>query len=651
MEVTENLAKLLGKEHFSRQLQPRLVGGHCCTSLMRIPFDADSPHRAELGELITEAIEVETELRAVQAKRTALFARAYELADREGSALTSDLGADVNTDAGALTGATFNASGGPAEPDSARGIATRQERAHRIVRAELAAALRLPEWAVGNDLAYATDTVSHCPTLHAEHAQGHITEKHVRGVIDAGRIIGIRATEQIGTTLTDADGKLLSEPAAIAEITRRYLAFDEQLIPHARTLTSTQLAPVAKRLAEKLAGVSFDDRHRIAKRNRTVTLTELDDGMCSLAAKLTSVEGHAIFDRLTQYAKRLQERDIAAGGARANPSPSARANSSIIGATAMAATAGSVAAAALKRPLSEARADSFVSLLLNGDLAESDKSAKASAGISGKKLGPRVAARIQVIVPVSLTGLLGTRNSGSKDTGAAGGTGHTRDREISSQSLALDGWFQPELVGVGPIDTGTAKRLMHDTATWDMVTVTDGTDITDGACENCSHASRSNTTGDVLGVDGYRIPAAIRRFLNARDPHCRFPGCTHLAYRCDIDHTIAAEAGGPTATNNLAVLCRGHHTMKHHGGFAPTQHDNGLLTWELPSGRLYTSTPPSKVTFNTMLERPDFAALAAKYVKQHPYGQAVWDSPPDAATGPPKPTEPTELPKASAPPD
>jgi hypothetical protein len=40
---------------------------------------------------------------------------------------------------------------------------------------------------------------------------------------------------------------------------------------------------------------------------------------------------------------------------------------------------------------------------------------------------------------------------------------------------------------------------------------------------------------------------AMRNYVNARDRHCRFPGCLVTAIRCDTDHTIPHQAGGPTA--------------------------------------------------------------------------------------------------------
>jgi hypothetical protein len=60
---------------------------------------------------------------------------------------------------------------------------------------------------------------------------------------------------------------------------------------------------------------------------------------------------------------------------------------------------------------------------------------------------------------------------------------------------------------------------------------------------------------------------AMRDFVDGRDRHCRFPGCTRSATVCDNDHTIPAEQGGPTCPCNLSPLCRRHHRLKQARGW------------------------------------------------------------------------------------
>ncbi|MEO9202728.1 MAG: HNH endonuclease signature motif containing protein [Mycobacterium sp.] len=100
-----------------------------------------------------------------------------------------------------------------------------------------------------------------------------------------------------------------------------------------------------------------------------------------------------------------------------------------------------------------------------------------------------------------------------------------------------------------------------------------------------------------LTADTYRPSAKLRRFLTLRDGRCRHPGCNRSAARCDLDHTIPAEAGGPTTPENLGHLCRGHHTLKHHGGWKVRQVSPGVLEWTSPTGQIVTDTPDTWPTF------------------------------------------------------
>ncbi len=126
------------------------------------------------------------------------------------------------------------------------------------------------------------------------------------------------------------------------------------------------------------------------------------------------------------------------------------------------------------------------------------------------------------------------------------------------------------LAGRGPIDLGTASRLAGMTP--ELVRV-------------LTHP----VTGMVIAADSYRPTASLRRYLAARDCHCRFPSCNRDALWCDLDHTIAWEDGGTTTPDNLAHLCRGHHTLKHHGGWKVRQESPGVLEWTSPLGKVVSA--------------------------------------------------------------
>ncbi len=130
-----------------------------------------------------------------------------------------------------------------------------------------------------------------------------------------------------------------------------------------------------------------------------------------------------------------------------------------------------------------------------------------------------------------------------------------------------------ELVGHGPLDAHTARTLAETTPLpWDRV---------------LTHP----VTGAVLHTDTYHRTTAIDRHLRARDRHCRWPGCTTPATRCEVDHTHDHALGGATTITNLAHLCQRHHTQKQFTRWNVTQLPGGTLEWTSPTGRTYTDEP------------------------------------------------------------
>jgi hypothetical protein len=152
--------------------------------------------------------------------------------------------------------------------------------------------------------------------------------------------------------------------------------------------------------------------------------------------------------------------------------------------------------------------------------------------------------------------------------------------QITIPALTLLGHsHQPAtLAGHGPIDLNTATRLAAHAPGWDRV---------------LTHP----TTGEPVAVDRYRPTAALIRFLDTRDEHCRFPGCTRPPWHCDDDHTTPASQGGPTSHDNLEDFCRPHHIVKHHTLWKVQQLGHGKLLFTSPTGRTYTDTPTSTLTF------------------------------------------------------
>jgi hypothetical protein len=105
----------------------------------------------------------------------------------------------------------------------------------------------------------------------------------------------------------------------------------------------------------------------------------------------------------------------------------------------------------------------------------------------------------------------------------------------------------------------------------------------------------TDSTGCILdaGRSHYLASDLQKLVIRLRDGYCRFPGCNAPAERCEIDHAVPYDAGGPTDLWDLGPLCKHHHQMKT-GGYwhIITSHRNGTCRWRSPLGRIYEHTPP-----------------------------------------------------------
>ena len=90
---------------------------------------------------------------------------------------------------------------------------------------------------------------------------------------------------------------------------------------------------------------------------------------------------------------------------------------------------------------------------------------------------------------------------------------------------------------------------------------------------------------------GYRPSRALAHLVKVRNARCTAPGCGRPAARCDLDHTLAWDNGGITCECDLAPLCRHHHRCKQAEGWRLEQPEPGVLEWQTPAARRYTTTP------------------------------------------------------------
>jgi hypothetical protein len=108
----------------------------------------------------------------------------------------------------------------------------------------------------------------------------------------------------------------------------------------------------------------------------------------------------------------------------------------------------------------------------------------------------------------------------------------------------------------------------------------------------------TDETGCVLdaGRKHYLASDIQKLVIKLRDGYCRFPGCNAPAERCEVDHVVPYDAGGPTDLWDLGPLCKHHHQMKTGGYWHIIEsHRNGTCRWRSPLGRIYAHTPPDLV--------------------------------------------------------
>ena len=79
----------------------------------------------------------------------------------------------------------------------------------------------------------------------------------------------------------------------------------------------------------------------------------------------------------------------------------------------------------------------------------------------------------------------------------------------------------------------------------------------------------------------------MKNQVDLRDVVCVFPYCTRKAHRCDHDHRVDHDDGGPTCSCNLAPTCRGHHRAKTTGGWSYLTVEPGTHLWRSPLGHQY----------------------------------------------------------------
>lgn len=368
-----------------------------------------------------------------------------------------------------------------------------------------------------------------------------VREAFAAGLISVRHVREIvRASEIVDDAVRD--GRVEASTMALYETAVLVVAEKDTA---ARTKTHARLVAAA------LVGETVVEQGRRAEGERSVSVRPAGDGLAVLTAVLPEWVAAAIMDRLTQMARLIAR-------ARREGAPESRPASDLSDASreevpydagespdaeALPAedTAHSEEGSAVvdTRTLDQVRADLFADLLL-----ASDPSTANGSGIDN------VHARIQVTVAAS--------------------------------TLASEDERPAELDGHGPLDPEVARGLAGRSSGWSRLFL--------------------DASGLVTETDTYTPTEMMRRFLRARDQHCRFPGCRMPVHRCEIDHNHDHARGGKTRVDNLSHFCTTHHSLKHPDvdeshRWTARQLPDGSVTWTSPLRRTYTDPPRRRVMF------------------------------------------------------
>ena len=167
------------------------------------------------------------------------------------------------------------------------------------------------------------------------------------------------------------------------------------------------------------------------------------------------------------------------------------------------------------------------------------------------------------------------------ESGKQGKGGHVGSVELRVDLETLAGLTEApgELAGLGPVISDIARQVAREQrhCQWTFA-------VTDPETGIPVHT----------GVTRRRPRRETRRWVEARNPTCIFPGCRRPSRECDLDHRLPWSERGPTCECNLVPLCRRHHRCRHRLGWRHQPLPRGDHLWISPLGHRYTTSgrPP-----------------------------------------------------------
>lgn len=426
---------------------------------------------------------------------------------------------------------------------------------HRSMVAEYAAAGHVSTGSMDFAFADAVALADSFPGVQEAFERGAITAAHVREIARAGAIVSeaVRNNRVAPVTLELYESAVL----VVAEVD-----------------TPSRTRAHARQVASALVGESLRDRHARAADERCVQVRSLDDGLALLTAVLPEALAVAIQDRLTRMARHIirsrDEREPVLDPSEPDGLDDVRPEDidlddpfyAIFGED---DTFTTDPLAGLVDPLASL-VDPLIDPVHSGDVEHIPADARTTDQI-----------RADLFTDL----LLASEPSAAQGTGLESIQARIQVTVAASTLAGADDRLA-ELDGHGALDSEIAREIAGHNTGWSRLFL--------------------DATGMITETDTYTPTEGMRRFLRARDQHCRFPGCRMPVHRCEVDHNHDHAKGGRTRLDNLSHFCTGHHALKHpdvsdlHRWTARARPD-GSIAWTSPLGNEYRDHAPRRVMF------------------------------------------------------
>ena len=464
---------------------------------------------------------------------------------------------------------------------------THRDAIERSMISEYAAAGHLSKGSMGYAFADAR-LLADFPTSRASFLAGRISPAHVRELIRESAPV----REAILNATLDADVLGLYEQA---------------VIDVAESDTAARTRAHARQVAAALAGLTVNERQKRARDERTVTLRSIGDGLAILQAILPEHLALAIQDRLTKMARHMrqhpEDRAVVLPDDITDEELFYLVRQSPDSITPDPDPQRSHRAQSAHDHEAENDVDTSAdTAIFAGDTFSTDpftdrdhdpQRYPGSGHVIDLSADSRTMDQLRADLLTDL--LLTTTPSDVHGDGLEGIHG-TIQITISADTLIGENDDPAELDDHGPLLASDARALAGRHTGWTRLFL--------------------DPTGLVTRTDTYTPTEPMRRYLRARDQHCRFPGCAQPVHRCQTDHNHDYAKGGETHIDNLSHFCVTHHALKHPD--IPDEHrwsayqlPDQSVAWASPNHRTYTDPAPRRVMFVPSDELPRQTAATA----------------------------------------